>query len=397
LLAILSEYYVVFFLAGCLGVLILRVLLRPLFRAAFLNSIQVDWKRWLFCIASLSLVFLLLVSSVIVTAQDQRYLQPYIWHEDSLLGLDSFLLSNIEKEIGYFTPFNMEPGVMLALVVLLFLPALIYFVFVRREQWRGPFSAAPPLLVAGMLAQLAVLSLAAKYPFGGEFRHQSILAPFVFLTAFLLLDRLGGALKISLARNALFTTAGLLVAASFAFGWAVYPWTSVEPLSAEYARFRALFPEPENIYGDSTSTIFYYAETHESKWTFQDRFLVHNQRIAVYRRDDGSGHPIRILRNKRQPYFDLTDPETYQVLAETLQHEGLKSAVLYFAGLRWDAAGAKTLEDRFRALAPLAGLEYGRYSVGRSYVFIEFKLRDEAAVPRPIAERSQRLADSFLQ
>jgi hypothetical protein len=45
LLAILSEYYVVFFLAGCLGILVLRVLLRPPFRAAFLNSIRVDWSR----------------------------------------------------------------------------------------------------------------------------------------------------------------------------------------------------------------------------------------------------------------------------------------------------------------------------------------------------------------
>ena len=42
LLALLSEYYVIFFLAGCLGLLALRALLRPAFRAAFLNSLRVD-------------------------------------------------------------------------------------------------------------------------------------------------------------------------------------------------------------------------------------------------------------------------------------------------------------------------------------------------------------------
>ena len=208
-----------------------------------------------------------------------------------------------------------------------------------------------------MLIQLLVLSLAGEYPFGGEFRHQSIIAPFVF-----------AALKPSLAwaRHGLFITAGLLVAGSFAYGWAVYPWTSVQPTSPEYSQFRAVFPKPENIYGDNTSTIYYYAETHKSKWTLQDRFLVHDQRITVYRTDDGNGYPIRFLRNKRQTWFDLTDPETYQVLAGALRQERL---------------------ERFRTLAPLAGLEYGRYSVGRTYVFVEFKLRGDVV---PLLQDSPR-------
>jgi hypothetical protein len=181
LLALLSEYYVIFFLAGCLGLLALRALLRPAFRAAFLNSLRVDWKRWLFCGASLSILFLaFFVFQMIIRPQDQRYLQPYIWDERSPLGLDGFLLSNLENEMGYFTPFHIDPGWMLALVVLLFLPALIYFAFVRRERMRGAFSADPPLLLAGVLIQLLVLSLAGEYPFGGEFRHQSIIAPLFF-------------------------------------------------------------------------------------------------------------------------------------------------------------------------------------------------------------------------
>ena len=383
-LAILSEYFVVFFLAGCLGILVLRVLLRPAFRVAFLNSIRRDWKAWVFSSASISVLFLALFvfQMSIVKPQDQYYLQPYIWHDDSLWGADVFLLSNLVKEIGYFTPFNIGPGLMLALAGLLFVPALIYFAFVRRERWRGLLSADSPLLLAGLLAQLVVLALAGEYPFGGPFRHQSIIAPFVFLTAFLLLDRLADALKAFLARNALFTTAGLLVTASFAFGWAVYPWSSVQPKSAEYSRFRELFPRPENIYVGHIAAICYYAETHTSKWTFQDRFLIDNQQIIFYRVNDGNGHPVGILRNKAQTWLDLLDPETYRILAETLRHEGLESAVLFSVDRGWDTAGAKSLEEQSRTLAQLAGLEGGRYAVGPTYAFVEFRLRDEAVIPR---------------
>ena len=305
----------------------------------------------------------------------QYYILKYYWNDNSPLGLDGFLLSNLEKEISYFTPFNIDPAVMLTFAALLFLPGLIYFAFVRKDRWRGPFSADLPLILGILLAQLVFLSLVARYPFGGEWRHQSIIAPFVFLTVFLPLDQLGGALKASFARTALFTVTGLLIAASFAFGWTVYPWDPIDPLSAEYKRFRVMFPSPDTIYGDATSMILFYAQTHRSKWIFQDRFLIDEQRIAVYQVDDGSGHPMRILKNKREVYFDLRNPEMYQVLADTLRHENLKSAVLFYGGLSWNAQGAKILENSFQKLAPQAGLDYGRYSLGNTYAFIEFKLR----------------------
>jgi hypothetical protein len=301
--------------------------------------------------------------------------QSYFFSEDSPLGLDGFLLSNMQKEMGYFTPFNIDPTVMLALVGLLFLPALIYFAFVRKDRWREALSAEPPWLVGSLLAQIVVLSLLTRYPFGGEFRHQSILAPFVFLTAFLLVDRMGSALKTSSVRSALFVISGSLVAASFAFGWSVYPWNSTEFYTAEYAQFHAMFPTPESSYCDARSTIFYYSEAHRARWTFEDRFLVDEQRIVVYQVDDGSGHPTRLLRNKKEAFLDLAAPVTYTVLSGVLQHERLRSTVMFYEGLRWDAASSKSLEERFRTLAPLAGLEVGRYVIGPGYAYIEFKLK----------------------
>ena len=159
------------------------------------------------------------------------------------------------------------------------------------------------------------------------------------------------------------------------YGWIVFKVNPFEPRVADYQRFRELFPDAAIVYGDSTSLIYYYAHTHNAKWTYQDRFLVGGKRIAVYDVDDGARHPVRILRNKGVPFFDLAQPETYTLLADTLRHEKIPSAVLYYDSLSWEPASTKILENKFRELAPLAGLEFGRYAMGSTYAFIEFKLK----------------------
>ncbi len=375
LLAILSEYYVIFFLAACVGVLLLRAILRPAFRVALLRSIRSEWKIWLLSFASVSGVFLTcFLFHMIVRPQDQAYLQPYVFHNDPAMEPDWFVQSNLTKELGYFTPFGLDPALLLWVVALIFVPALVYLVFFRKNDRGRALSIYPPLLLAGILVQLIVLGLAGRYPFGGEWRHQSIIAPFVLLTALLLLDRLAGILKAPLARNAIFVVAGLTIAGSFAFGWSVCPWSSTPLMSAEYRLFRAQFPEANNIYGDNTSAIFFYSHTHNANWAFQDRFLARDQRITVYQVDEGSGQTVRLLRNKHETFLDLTNPETYQTIAAALRNEGRRTVVLFDVGRGWDDAGARTLENSVRTLAPNAGLESSRVSVGRTFIFAEFTL-----------------------
>jgi hypothetical protein len=135
-----------------------------------------------------------------------------------------------------------------------------------------------------------------------------------------------------------------------------------------------MFPSPDAIYGDLTSVLFYYHRHHAEKWTLVDRFLSEGQRITVHDVVDGRRHTVRVVRNKRQAFLSLTDPETYKVLAATLRHENLKSAVLFYEGLSWDDKVTKHLENGFRTLAPRYGLDWGRYTIGNSYAFIEFKL-----------------------
>jgi hypothetical protein len=368
-LALLSEYYAIFFVAACGSVLLLRALTRVPFRAAFLESLRAHWKQWLFSSASIAVVFLAAVTfHMVVRVQDQHYLDAYYWNEESPLGLDGFLLANLVKEFSYFAPFNLEPGFALSLAGVI-LAALIYFCFTRRT------SPVPLLLLGFLLAQLVVLALLGKYPFGGEFRQQSIIAPFVILTVFLALDGLAAVLKPAMARTALFATTGLVIAGSFAYGWAVYPWDSVELKTKENDLFHQMFPAPDAVYGDATSIIYYFSRTHQAKWMNLDRFIINNQRVVVYRVDDGSGHPTTVFRNKRTAFLDLQDPETYQVLAESLRRENLRSVVVYFDSIHWTPESTKILEDKFRTLAPLAGLDYGRYSMGTTYAFIEFRLR----------------------
>jgi hypothetical protein len=373
-LAILSEYYVIFFLAGCFAILVLRFLLRPVFREACLASLRTHWQACLFAAVFPAALFAAFASlQLSVKASDQRYLQSFLWNDPSV-SPDGFLLSNLQNELSFFAPFQLDSGIATTIAFLILLPALIWFGLVRRRHSR-PAAADAPFLFVTILLQIALLSLFAIYPFGGEFRHQSILAPFAFITGFLLLDRVADHLPRPGMRHTLFASAGLLVAAGFAFGWAVYPWSSTALDYAEYSQLQSLFPHPATIYVDKSSAIFYFGENHRARWTLQDRFLAREQRITTYKVDDGQNPPTRFLQNKNQPHLELTDPETYQVLAATLLHEGLPSAVIYCVGRSWSADGARTLEARLQSLAPANGLDVGRYQVGTNYVIAELRLR----------------------
>jgi len=376
-LAMLSEFYVLFLLAGCFGMQVLRSGSDSAYRQEVVGAAKANWKLW---IASLAAPFLIFAGSQAVQMHLEPagfpYLHPYLWLPQVHADLYWFLLANLGREIGYFAPFGVDSGVILPLVFFVAIPVYAYFFIARKDLTRGVPALAPVLMVPLLLAQIIVLSLLRKFPFGGLFRQQSILAPFVFLSAFLLLDLLVGFWKGATARNVLFALAGLLVAGSFATGWAAYPWGAAEPRSAEYKRFRQLFPTSDSVYADQASAIYYFGETHRAKWSFVSRILVDEQRVVEYRIDDGSGHPVRLFRNKNQPWTDLANPNTYRVLADTLRVQHLKSAQLYFVGLNWDEAAKTVLEERMRTLSPQAGLDIGLHEVGTTYAFAEFKLRD---------------------
>ncbi len=374
-LALLTEYYAILFFAACVGLLLLRALMRPAFRRVLQDSLRANRKAWLATFASISLVFLVLFAfHMIVLPADQPYLDAYLWHASPVFDPFAFLLTNLTREFAPYAPFNLAPDIMLALVALLVLPAAIYFTFATGKQPRIIPTACVTLLPVLMILQLMVLSLLGKYPFGGDFRHQSILTPFLFLAAFLLLDRIVDLIKSPVAGNAVFLSAGILVAASFSFGWSVYPWDSQPPTATEYKKFRAAFPAAENIYGDASSTMFFYSLNSNAKWSFEDRFLANGKRIVVYRLDDGGGHGYRVLRNKADVYLNLTAPETYVTMAQALRMAGIRSAVLYFVAAGWGAASARVIEDRMHALAPQAGLDCGSCTVNPNSAFVRFEL-----------------------
>ncbi|HEY3838332.1 MAG TPA: hypothetical protein VGL72_17255 [Bryobacteraceae bacterium] len=374
--ALLSEYYTGLFLVGC-GVLVaLRLLIRRDFRAAFLESVPRNGRQYFIAVASIFAVFALLFGAHVGGQEIIRgTLDPYLWSERSPYSLDQFLSTNFALETSYFTPLGLDPAIMLALVVLVLLPSLLWFAFLRKERWRAPATADAPLMLILLLCQIVVLSLAGRYPFGGESRHQSILAPFVFLTAFLVLDRVAGTLPGRLPRQALFAATVLLIAANLAFGWRSHTAYVEEPRTADYRHFQEVFPSPETVYADALSSRFYYAQTHQATWTFDHGALTQDQYIGIYHVADNSGHRVRYMRNKSRTLFDLSDPATYQVLAGALREEHLNSAVLFYNGTDWTVADAVVLEQNARRLAPRAGLEYGRASVGPNYAFIEFKIR----------------------
>ena len=375
-LGLFTEFFVVFFIAGCFAILALRCALNPDFRTALRTSLREHSRQWAVAAGIPMLVFLgFFTFHKTARMEDLPYLRDYIWSSEHHTDPISFLYSNIVHEASYFASLGLSPAAVLALLFLFILPGLFYFLLKRRDLANGIFSATPIVLAGAILAQIMVLALAAKYPFGGEFRHQSIAVPFLFLAVFLLLDLLAGVLSAPMFRHGLFMLAGAVTAANFAYGLTTYAWHEPEPRAADYIRFRQQFPAAENIYADQSSAIYFYGQHNAAKWTLLHHYLLNDQNVFSYTVESGYAAPFRFIRIREQTWFDPAAPLSYQLLAAAMREEKIGSAVLYFVSRTWDDDATTALRELIRKHAPAAGISVGRNDIGRDYAFIEFQLK----------------------
>jgi hypothetical protein len=215
--------------------------------------------------------------------------------------------------------------------------------------------------------------LASRYPFGGELRQQAIIAPFLMLSGFALLDRFSiGRIKVLLA-----VLVALWIAASFRTGWMNHSG-SEEMFQEEYSVFQKEFPSSPAVFAGYFSCFGLYAATHTWNWRVDSSVVAAGSRIWIYKTTSPQGEHRLVLRDKDSWNLDFTQPGPYSVIADTLRQTKLPSLDLFWAkqGAQVvSSADAQKQTAQFAELANSAGLviEAGHFD-GR-LGFFEFGLR----------------------
>jgi hypothetical protein len=325
-LAIMSEYYAIFFFAACLVIPWPRAFVEKEFRQNLVGSMRRYWGIWALILVGLATLMLTLyLAHLRYQPAIENNVSAYYWNSHSGIPSWRFLVDNLHRDIGYFFPLSINSNKGLILFAGAFLPAV-----------ESALAAMPPAIPLALFCELMILSAAGRYPFGGEMRQQSIVVPFFVLTGFVILDQLVGGLQNRFTRTTALTLIFALIVTNFAYGWSAFPRSSREIDISQYDVFRSVFPNPHVIYMDQLSFIIFFIHNHESR-VFEKRYNENSQRTPRgqeyfayrYRTTDASGKPLEIVRDRRVWNFDLSNLGTYQWPARSFRMAGLQNATLF--------------------------------------------------------------------
>jgi uncharacterized membrane protein len=359
-LAIASEYYAIFFLVACLGVLALLWTTHSAFRERSTKWAIQNWHAPLIAFGLPLIVTAYFYLTHVKYLFEQRFpYRPaaYFFWTPASSRID-FILRNLRADLNYMLPVEIPSTPILFVVLVVFVPLLLYFGLFRKQSRESPAVGVPGLVLLLLLAELIVLSQLQWYPFGGNDRQQSIFFPFFILTAFILLDRLIAYLPGPWLKTGILGAIAVLIAVNFSYRWQKTPRRSVELFTKEYRTFQAKVAPAAAVYVDQFTLIAYYIHTHDWKWKFH-RHLRAPDHIDEYDLTSSTGQHLALLRNIDHWNFDLNKPATYQILARSLHDAHLASANMFmvkFGHGHADPSAIAAGENRIRKLAADAGL-----------------------------------------
>ena len=358
-LAIASEYYAVFFLVGCLGVLTLLWVMHSAFREGFRQWATRSWYAPVIAFGLPFAVITYFYQTHIKYHHSIAYSHIHEFYWSSASSCIDFILRNLRADLNYLVPVEIPSVTILLGVLIVFVPLLVYFGLFREQSHRSPAVGVPGLILILLLAELIVGALLRWYPFGGNDRHQSILFPFLALTAFILLDQLIACVSASWLKSGILGATAVLIAANFSYQWHKMPRRSVELLTREYKIFQANVAPAQALYVDQFTLIAYYIQTHDWKWDFHRHFH-EPDRVDEYNLTSTSGQRLMLLRNIDQWNFDLSKPEIYKVLARSLHDAQLTTANMFLVKQvpgHADPSAIAAEKNRIRRFAADAGLQ----------------------------------------
>jgi hypothetical protein len=368
-LAVLCHYSAVVFLGACAVLGGARLVLDVNRRQ------QWDWRL----AASLASPLALFAYLYFTHAHKVRilgYLYDFYWGQTPGETLTGFLSRNFQNFWNLFAlidfPDARDRGIVLAIAAVLCLSSAA---IVFRTRRRGDCSALAILLAGIMVCELAGLSVARAYPFGGFLRHQYVVGPFLILAAFVVLDRLA----FLLGRRAgigLMTLTGVLLIGHLIVQWPhLVVWPNHVVYAEEFNRYRAAFPDARAVYVDHFGVIGYFINTDDRRRRFvrriDDVFEIDEYHI------DGPSGGVEIFYDKTRYTFNVRLASLYRSIAKCLKQSGVKQLTLFFfsPGDLPIKDDPDRLERTISATAAEAGLRVTKVEVRRTTIFAGFELK----------------------
>ncbi len=318
-LAVLTEYFSVFYLIASLGLLFLRFALDAPWRGRVAGWLR-GKTAWV--IALLMLPVFITIFFLVVHFGEHQVNSTFYWVPDRE-SLPGFLARSLPLELNLLTPIrdaSREAALMIvALGVLLMAAAR----FLTRKQDMNPLVTWAPILVLLMLLfQISIGAAVHRYPLGGELRHQYILSPFLIISFFVLAAQVTNLLESTAWRRAFGTAtfAGVLLASCLA--WRAVPIAPQEDFVKDYAEFRSAVGHADYICVDLFSLIGYFGQSHDWHWQPERSYDKALQPFVVYKVTSPTGEQVRVLRNKSQWNWNLKDPAAYAIMADELRVSG---------------------------------------------------------------------------
>jgi hypothetical protein len=355
-LGILSHYFVSFFLLASLTAPVYLAAVNKDFRRTIAATLRKGWAAIAGSVGAVSaLAAYLYYQQARSWAVTLNHLPAY-YYEKTKETIPAFLWRTTEVLLDSFLPFPVatEGVYILSLIVVVMGLAYVVYRFHLHSRWglAAAFPAAFLMIVAAGLALAAILD---KYPYGGAMRQQSILFPFLVLTAALVVRDLAKENKRALA-----ATAGI-VAASFLYTQAMKPYVGMEGSSHPADVFRAYFPAPDAVFTDRFSFFPYFVAFDDRDWAF----LGDTAGTEAYR---PTGTPL-VLRNIRWN-FTFADPSVYTDIRQLMEQYHLRS-VSMFCIQQFPYPGGNEAEV-VRATAATAGLLVDKIQLDGRSVYATF-------------------------
>jgi len=314
----------------------------------------------------------------------QAHLAPFYYDPNGHEAVGAFLIRNWKNFINLFSPLGISSDAA-ALGVLILAATAGIWLSVRARDTTGVRASWTFQISALMLAAIALASLAAKYPFGGDLRQQYLLFPFLVFCLAIAVERMAARIPgVVPVRGRVLVNALILVAIA---GFSVapferYPRRDGKVLANQMAIFDRLEPAPRAVYLDQYSLIAFFI-FHDS-WEWSPVKLPRPiPGIEVYRLRQGPNEML-VFRD-RVWNVDPDDAYVYAKLAECVRAEKIEDLSLFSPRQTPPKPPLSDLRGVRRTIAALAtdnGVCVERQAVNRVGWYATFR-RSECA-PRDI-------------
>ena len=376
-LAIATEYYSILFLVSCGALLLFMAIRYSRFRDELLLWARTRGHPLLLALGLPSVVAIFLY---FIQERPRIFVHVYLteFYWDKHEPLLQFVTRNFGSEMYLMSPIEFHSTVLVMTLGVLAALVIVYFSF-ASERPDDIAAKSALLMIVFLLGGLILFSIARRYPFGGQARHQSIIFPFIVLAGFVAFDRAITLVPSARWRGAMIGVLALLAGLVIWSRWQT-PIFFPENYSAEFRAFRINFPDTSALYVDQFSLLNYFAQTYKSSWKFERHYHNHHDRKAIdeYRIVDSSGDHTVLLRNLDDFSFELDTLEFYRTLRRAMLDARLTSLTLFFVNWNWHHLHKASLEDTDRIIQKLAGdqgLSVGATMYGDEEAFVAFSLR----------------------